>query len=126
MGEGQPRILIVDDQPDVAEMFLLYLRHAGYSATVALSAKDALRLAQAEQFDLILADIAMPQMNGYELAEALRSMPDYRSVPLVAVTGFSAFDDRERSLKAGFNAHLSKPVYPPTLLGVIQRLWSNR
>ena len=64
----------------------------------------------------------MPEMNGYELAKALRSLPGYESVPMVAVTGYSMFDDRNRSLVAGFTEHLTKPIDPRAFLELIERL----
>jgi CheY-like chemotaxis protein len=57
----------------------------------------------------------MPGMTGHELAQVLRAMPEYRSIPMVAVTGFDMYDDRERSLEAGFSAHLRKPIDPSAL-----------
>ena len=61
-------------------------------------------------------------MNGYELAEALRALPDYEHVPLIAVTGFSVYDDRGRAIQSGFNAHMTKPINPMTLLDLIKSL----
>jgi CheY-like chemotaxis protein len=120
--EGKPRALIVDDVPDVTEMIALFLQHAGYETVMAYSAHDALDAARDEHFDIVVSDIGMPGMNGYELAEALRSLPDYTSVPLIAVTGFSAFDDRQRALRSGFDAHMTKPINPMSLLELIQHL----
>lgn len=121
-GEGKPRALVVDDAPDVTEMIALFLQHAGYETVMAFSGPDALVMARSEKFDVVVSDIGMPGMNGYELAEALRGMPDYSSVPMIAVTGFSAFDDRGRALQSGFNAHMTKPINPATLLQLIQSL----
>jgi CheY-like chemotaxis protein len=118
----QSRLLVVDDAPDVLEMFSTLLRLSGYDVTVASSATEALEAAGSTQFDLIVSDIGMPLMNGYELARALRSLPGYRSVPMIAVTGFSVYNDRGQSLESGFNAHLTKPVNPTTLLDLIERL----
>jgi CheY-like chemotaxis protein len=64
----------------------------------------------------------MPEMNGYELAKRLREMPGYKSVPMIAVTGFALYKDRSQALESGFDAHLSKPVNPTTLLDLIERL----
>lgn len=114
--------LVVDDVADVTEMLQVLLTHAGYNVVTAASAKAALQAAKDRQFDVIISDIGMPEMNGYQLAEALRLLPSYRSVPLVAVTGYSMFDDRERSLKAGFNAHMTKPIDPRALLDLIEQL----
>jgi CheY-like chemotaxis protein len=112
----------VEDYADTAEMLAFILRRAGYDATIALSAVEAIKLAEATQFDLVLSDIAMPVMNGYELVEALRKMPGYRLTPIVAITGFAMHDDRERSIRAGFNAHLTKPINPATLTHQVERL----
>lgn len=114
--------LVVDDVADVTEMLQVLLSHAGYDVVTAQSAKAALKVANERQFDVIISDIGMPEMNGYQLAEALRQLPTYKTVPLVAVTGYSMFDDRERSLKAGFNAHMTKPIDPRALLDLIEQL----
>jgi two-component system, chemotaxis family, CheB/CheR fusion protein len=114
--------LVVDDVADVTEMLQVLLSHAGYDVETAPSAKAALKAANERQFDVIISDIGMPEMNGYQLAEALRQLPAYRTIPLVAVTGYSMFDDRERSLKAGFNAHMTKPIDPRALLDLIEQL----
>jgi len=119
---GKRRALIVDDAPDVAEMIAMLLQHTGYSVATAFSATDALATAQSARFDIVVSDIGMPGMNGYELAEALRRLPDYEAVPLVAVTGFTMYDDRDRALSSGFDAFLSKPINPTTLLELIDRL----
>lgn len=121
-GEGRPRALVVDDAPDVTEMIAMFLQHAGYDAVMTFSAAEALEAAKSEQFEVIVSDIGMPGMNGYDLAVALRSLPEYRDVPLIAVTGFSMYDDRGRALECGFNAHLTKPINPMTLLDLIKSL----
>ena len=107
--------LVVDDNPDIAEMLAAVLNHAGYDASIAHSAAEALAAAFTHHFDLVISDIGMPGMNGYELARALRAAPGYGSVPMVAVTGFAMYDDRDRALEAGFNDHLSKPIDPVSL-----------
>ena len=107
--------LVVDDNPDIANMLAAVLRHSGYEATAAYSSSDALTTALAKHFDVIVSDIGMPGMDGYELARVLRAMPEYRAIPMVAVTGFAMYDDRERALAAGFNTHLSKPIDPLAL-----------
>jgi len=119
---SKPRVLVVDDVNDVTEMIGLFLKHAGYEVSTADSAPAALRLAGERAFDLIISDIGMPAMNGYELAESLRSLPDYREIPLIAVTGYTEYDDRGRSLRAGFNAHMTKPIDPSQLLNLMNEL----
>ena len=90
-------ILIVDDVVDVTEMIGLFLKHAGFDVTTANSADRALRLTADTHFDLIISDIGMPEMNGYELAQSLRTRTDYVETPLIAVTGYTEYDDRGRS-----------------------------
>lgn len=120
--EKKRRALVVDDVADVTEMLAVLLTHAGYEVETASSAVAALASAGKAQFDVIISDIGMPQMNGYELARELRGMPGYEAVPMVALTGYSKFDDRQRSLDAGFNAHLTKPIEPRELLDLIEQL----
>jgi CheY-like chemotaxis protein len=120
--EQKPMALVVDDVADVTEMISLFLRHAGFTVATAASAAAALELARVETFDVVISDIGMPGMNGYELAEALRELPDYQVVPMIAVTGYSMYDDRERARESGFNAHLTKPIDPSTLLDLIAEL----
>jgi two-component system CheB/CheR fusion protein len=119
---GKPRALIVDDAPDVTEMLAMFLQHAGYDAVMAFSAIEALETAQQDHFEVIVSDIGMPGMNGYDLAVALRSLPEYSDVPMIAVTGFSMYDDRGRALESGFNAHMTKPINPMALLDLIKSL----
>lgn len=115
-------VLIVDDVPDVTEMIGLLLKHAGYDVSTADSARTALQLARKKHYDLIISDIGMPEMNGYELATALRSLTDYNKTPMIAVTGYSEYDDRGRAVSAGFNVHLTKPIEPAHLLNLMSEL----
>lgn len=115
-------VLVVDDAPDVTEMIALLLKHAGYEVATADSATTALRLANEKAFDLVISDIGMPEMNGYELAEFLRRRAEYHGTPIIALTGYSEYDDRGRALRAGFNAHLTKPIDPTELLHLMNEL----
>ena len=114
--------LVVDDVPDVTEMLAVVLSHAGYSVVTAASAPAALKAARERHFDVVISDIGMPEMNGYQLAQQMRMMPGYETVPMVAVTGYSMFDDKEKSTNAGFNAHMTKPIDPRALLDLIEQL----
>jgi CheY-like chemotaxis protein len=114
--------LVVDDVADVTEMLAVLLTHAGYEVVTAASARAALDVARQRQFDVIISDIGMPEMNGYQLAREMRLLPGYKTVPMVAVTGYSMFDDKERSTNAGFNAHMTKPIDPRALLDLIEQL----
>ena len=114
--------LVVDDVSDVADLLSVLMTHAGYEVSTASCAQDAIGLAREHHFDIVISDIGMPEMNGYQLAEALRTLPGYETVPLVAVTGYSMFDDRKRSLTAGFNEHVTKPIDPRAFLELIEQL----
>ena|SRR5690348_3111786 len=114
--------LVVDDVADVTEMLAVVLTHAGYTVTTAGSAPAALNFARERHFDVIISDIGMPDMNGYQLAREVRQLPGYETTPMVAVTGYSMFDDKERSTKAGFSAHMTKPIDPRALLDLIEQL----
>ena len=114
--------LVVDDVSDVTELLSVLLTHAGYEVVTAASARSALEVAQTKRFDVVISDIGMPEMNGYQLARELRQLAGYENVPMIAVTGYSMFDDKERSLNAGFNAHLTKPIIPRVLLDLIEQL----
>lgn len=114
--------LVVDDVSDVTDMLSVLMTHAGYDVSTASSAQQAIELAREHHFDLVISDIGMPEMNGYELAQVLRSLPGYDTVPMVAVTGYSMFDDRSRSLTSGFNEHVTKPIDPRAFLELIEHL----
>ena len=121
-GQQRPRALVVDDAPDVTEMIAMLLKLAGYDVTTVYSGPQALAAAQAERFDALISDIGMPGMNGYELAQQVRTLPGYERVPLIAVTGFTMYDDRDRALASGFNAFLTKPISPNDLIQLLAGL----
>ena len=119
---GKPRILVVDDSQDTRELFDVILSSAGYDVSTAESAAEALGAAEQARFDLIISDIGMPGMSGYGLAKELRSLPEYRAIPMIAITGFAEFADRQTAIWAGFDEHLHKPVEPAKLLEIARRL----
>jgi len=120
--KNKPRALVVDDAPDVTEMLAILLQYAGYEVVTVYSGAQALSAARAEAFDVVVSDIGMPGMNGYELAAAVRALPDYQATPMIAVTGFSMYEDRDLALSSGFNAFLTKPINPRDLVNLVERL----
>ena len=120
--ESKLRVLVVDDSPDITFMFAFLLEQAGYEVTAANSALNALEAARTQQFDLVVSDIGMPEMNGYELARELRTLPGYATVPLVAVTGFAQYSDQDRAIESGFNIHINKPIDPEKFVELVARL----
>jgi PAS domain S-box-containing protein len=113
------RVLIVDDNVDGAESLATLLVIHGHTVRTAPDGPSA--LASAEEFrpDVILLDIGLPGLNGYEVARRLRSRPESRGVRLVALTGWGQAADRERSRDAGFDLHVVKPVDPAELFRIL-------
>jgi two-component system, chemotaxis family, CheB/CheR fusion protein len=103
------RVLVVDDYPDSADSTALLLRLYGYDVDVALDGKAALQQARVKPPDVVLLDISMPGMDGYEVARQLRAMFQTK-VRLVAITAHGFEEDRKRCLGAGFDLYLVKPA----------------
>lgn len=122
LGKHRLTALVVDDTDDIAFLLALVFEQEGYEVVTMNSAWFALEAAKERRFDVVVSDIGMPGMDGYDLARALRLMPEYERVPLVAVTGFAEYDDRQRAEAAGFSAHLKKPIDPVTLVALVNRL----
>jgi two-component system CheB/CheR fusion protein len=104
------RVLLVDDAPDTLETFGYLLEYEGAIVTPATSGAEALRLVQTTDFDLLVSDVGMPHMDGYEMMAEMRSQARNVSLPAIALTGYGRPQDVQRALAAGFNAHVDKPV----------------
>jgi two-component system CheB/CheR fusion protein len=104
------RILIVDDNKDSAESLAMLLGMVGNEVWTAHDGKRALEVARECEPDLVLLDIGLPGMNGYEVAQRLKAEPTLGKVVLAALTGFGTEEDRQLSHGAGFDHHLVKPV----------------
>ena len=109
------RVLVVDDNMDAADSLALLLRLSGQEVRVAHDGPTALLAAQAFRPELVLLDLGMPGMDGYEVARRLRQQPESRTALVVALTGWGQDSDRRRSAEAGFDQHLVKPVEPSDL-----------
>ena len=109
------RILVVDDNVDGAESLALLLKMLGHAVFIAHNGPAALESARTMLPEIILLDIGLPGMNGYEVARKLRQQPEIETVLLVAVTGYGQEEDRRRSKNAGFDRHLVKPLTPDDL-----------
>jgi two-component system CheB/CheR fusion protein len=120
------KILLIDDSLESLEAFRTLLELEGAHVHAEASATRALAAATNDDFDLILSDIGMPEMDGYEFIEALRRLPKMVAVPAIALTGFGRAQDAKRALRAGFNAHLAKPVSLPVLLNAIDRIKGSK
>jgi len=116
------RILVVDDNEDAADSAAMLLQLSGHDVRVAYSGTTALETAFAGQPHAVLLDLALPRMDGYEVARRLRQIPGLENVLLVAVSGYGREADRQRSSEAGFDAHLLKPVHPATVEALLGEL----
>lgn len=116
------RILIADDYDDNRELLRLMLEAEGYIVREARDGRECVAAARAEVPDLALIDLSMPLLDGWGTLRELRADERTRSIPCVAVTAFSGNHDRQRTLKAGFDAYLSKPFRARDLLELVQRL----
>ncbi len=115
------RLLIIDDVGDTLDMLGATFQARGYHTTLCQSAREALRVATSEHFDVIISDIGLPEIDGYELIKQLRAVSHLRHVPAVALTGYASQHDNERALAAGYDTHLAKPVDPALLLMQIEQ-----
>lgn len=115
-------ILIVDDYPDALDIWTIYLQAMGYRVSTASDGAEA--IAQAERLlpDLIVLDLELPRVSGYEAAAQLRANPETRHIPLIAATGFSHQRQLDRAREAGFDEIVVKPADPDALVEVIERL----
>jgi two-component system CheB/CheR fusion protein len=104
------RVLVVEDNADAAESLSMLLELAGHQVRLARDGLEALELARHEAPEVMLVDIGLPGMDGYEVARQARLHPALAEVSLVALTGYGRDEDRERARAAGFDDHLVKPV----------------
>jgi CheY-like chemotaxis protein len=126
------RVLVVDDQEEARLMIAQSLGEWGAAVTAAASGREALALIEGATFDALVCDIAMPEMDGYEVITCLRAMggaPELSHLsrlPAVALTALARPEDRMQSLAAGFQMHVAKPVEPAELIMVIASLTLNQ
>jgi CheY-like chemotaxis protein len=114
------RVLVVDDTPDTLEMLSLMLTLSGAQVLVAASAREALAVIERTPPDVLVSDLGMPEMDGFDLVRTLRERGS--RMPAVALTGFSSDEYRTRAFESGFQAHLTKPVEPDALVSLVAGL----
>ena len=122
----QSRILVVDDSATELAVISAPLRHDGYTVVTANNGQEAVQ--QVEKDDdiaLVLMDIMMPEMDGYETMKAIRARPDKRSLPMIALTAKAMKGDREKCIEAGASDYIAKPVNTDQLLSLL-RQWLHR
>ena len=114
-------ILIVEDELDGANSLALLLRHYGYEVEIAQDGPAALRMAEEHAPDVVLLDIGLPGMSGFEVARQLNeTLPEKKAI-LIVMSGFGSENDRQQSAEVGIDLHLVKPVEPTLLRGILER-----
>lgn len=116
-----PRILIIEDHTANLELMSYLLTAFGYTTLGADNGRSGLEMAERERPALIICDIQLPGINGYEIASRLKQDVRTRDIPLVAITALAMVGDRERVLKAGFDGYISKPIAPETFVADLER-----
>jgi CheY-like chemotaxis protein len=113
--KGTLRVLIVDDNREAAEMLAMAASQLGHATKQAYDGVAAVSAAAEFGPDVILLDIGLPGMNGYEVAHAVRALPGCTSTYIAAVTGWGQDEDRRKAREAGFDGHFTKPLSPEAL-----------
>jgi two-component system, cell cycle response regulator DivK len=111
----------VEDNEDNRIIYSTVLRHLGYVVIEAQDGVQAVELARRAQPDLILMDISIPRMDGWEATRILRGDPSTRAIPIIALTAHALSDDRERAAEVGFTSYLAKPIEPRAVVAEVRR-----
>jgi two-component system cell cycle response regulator DivK len=114
------RILIIEDQEDNRAIMRDLLSSAGFELIEAVNGEEGVKLAQSERPDLILMDIQLPVIDGYEATRQIRSFVDLKSTPIIAVTSYALSGDEAKSREAGCNGYVAKPFSPRQLLAKVR------
>ena len=115
------RILIVEDNPNSLELMSYLLGTRGHVRLGARTGEEALRLGRSESVDLVLLDLQLPDFDGYHVLRQLRAIPGFARTKIIAVTAVAMLGDRERTLAAGFDHYVPKPINPRTFVHEIER-----
>ena len=114
------RILVIEDHEENRRIMRDLLTHAGYEMLEALTGEEGLAAAVQERPDLILMDIQLPGIDGYEVTRRIKADPALRAIPIIAVTSYALSGDDLKALAAGCNAYVTKPFSPRALLGKVR------
>ena len=115
------RILLVEDHEDNRNIYRTILEHYGYQVVIAMDGQSGIRLAREEQPDLILMDLSIPVVDGWEATRLLKDDAATRAIPVIALSAHALEEDRERAKEAGCDGYLAKPVEPRTVLAEVRR-----
>jgi two-component system, cell cycle response regulator DivK len=123
------KILVVDDNQDSRELVVKVLKNKGYEMVEAVDGEEAIEKAIAERPNLILLDISIPKLNGYEVTQKLKGMEEFENIPIVALTAHAMKGDRKKALEAGCEGYITKPInvreLPAQVKSFIKGRWES-
>jgi len=115
------KVLVVEDNPLNMELVLEILRSLEFTAHSSINGGEAIKKIENEKYDLILMDIGLPVMDGVSATKIIKSMPDYKNVPVIALTAFAMKGDKEKFLADGFDDYIGKPIDVHEFMKTIQK-----
>ena len=126
MTDAPKRILIADDEPDVRELVVYRMKRSGYEVVEAKNGEEAFALAVSEVPDLIVADVMMPRVDGYELTRRLRAEPTTQRIPIILLTARTQEADVSQGFESGADDYLKKPFNPDELVARVRAVLGRR
>ena len=120
------RILVVEDNMDNYELVRLILERAGYDVFLAVNGRDGVDAARLQQPDMILMDLGMPEMDGWNASEKIKSDPATKFIPLYALSAYTLPSDRKRALDAGCDGYFTKPIHMQSFLDAINEVFETK
>jgi CheY-like chemotaxis protein len=119
--EVRPTVLLVDDEPIILRLLQVNMRLGGFEVIACSSGEDALRRAEERPPDVVVLDVALPGIDGFEVCRRLRTMPATAGVPVIMVTAQAQDEDRQRGYALGVQEYVTKPFDPPALVDLVRR-----
>ena len=126
MGREMTKILLVEDNEMNRDMLSRRLARKKYEVLVAVDGRESVEMARSEAPDLILMDMSLPVMDGWEATRQLKASPETQAIPIIALTAHAMSGDREKAMEAGCDDYDTKPIELPRLLGKIEALLGER
>jgi two-component system cell cycle response regulator DivK len=121
VNEKAYRVLLVEDDPQNLYLIEFLLREAGFDVVVARDGEEALDMIVSTRPDLVITDISMPKLDGYELARRIKDSPETGSIPVIAVTAYSMKGDSEKIMQVGCDGYIPKPIDADTFVETVRR-----
>ena len=115
------KVLVVDDDKKSRYLVSFLLEKESFEVIMATNGLEGIEAARKQQVDLIIMDVKMPKMDGYETTKRIRRLEKYKSIPIIALTSYAMTEDKERALKAGCTGYIPKPITPETFISEIKK-----